>query len=166
MSARALFIKWLAPVIQLELRIPPLALVAAFAVAIALTSVYAPLLRISMPGHIYIAAALVFLGVVIAAVGVFQFRRARTTVNPMRPHKASTVVSSGLYHWSRNPMYLGMALALLGLAAWACALAGYLLVSGFCWYLTRFQIIPEEKALLASFGPEFALYMKKVRRWI
>jgi protein-S-isoprenylcysteine O-methyltransferase Ste14 len=63
-------------------------------------------------------------------------------------------------------MYLGMALALLGLAAWASALAGYLLVLAFCWYLTRFQIIPEEKALLAAFGAEFTQYLAKVRRWI
>ena len=62
-------------------------------------------------------------------------------------------------------MYLGMALVLLGLAAWASALAGYLLVPGFCAYLTRFQIIPEEKALLAAFGPAFARYMATVRRW-
>jgi len=62
-------------------------------------------------------------------------------------------------------MYLGMALALLGLAAWLSELAGYLLVLGFCWYLTIFQIIPEERALLATFGPEFARYMATVRRW-
>jgi protein-S-isoprenylcysteine O-methyltransferase Ste14 len=151
---------------QLELRVPPLALVASFAVAIALVSVYAPLLRIPIPGHRYAAAALVFVGLMLVAVGVLQFRRARTTVNPMSPDKASALVSSGLYRWSRNPMYLGMASALLGLAAWASALAGYLLVVAYCWYLTLFQIIPEEKALLASFGPEFAQYMAKVRRWV
>ena len=151
---------------QLELRIPPLVLAAAFAVAIALVSVHAPLLRIPIPGHKYAGAALVIVGLMVSAVGVLQFRRARTTVNPMSPHKASAVVSSGLYRWSRNPMYLGMAVALLGLAVWASALAAYLLVVAFCWYLTLFQIIPEEKALLAAFGPEFAQYMAKVRRWV
>ena len=76
---------------QLELRIPPLALVAAFAVAIALVTVYVPLLRVALPGHKYAAAALVFFGLLVALVGVLQFRRARTTVNPMSPHKASCV---------------------------------------------------------------------------
>ena len=152
--------------LRLELLIPPLVLVTGFAVAIALMSVYVPLLRIPVPGRKYAAAALVFVGLVVAAVGVVQFRQARTTVNPMSPHKASTVVSSGLYRWSRNPMYLGMALVLLGTAAWASALSGYLLVLGFCWYLTRFQIVPEEKALLAGFGSEYAQYMAKVRRWV
>lgn len=150
----------------LELRIPPLVLAAGFAIAIALVSAYVPLLHIPVPGHRYAAVALSFTGFVIAATGVLQFRRAQTTVNPMSPHKASTVVSSGLYRWSRNPMYLGMALALLGSAAWGSAFAGYLLVPGFCGYLTRFQIVPEEKALLSDFGPEFAQYMSKVRRWI
>ncbi len=151
---------------QLELRIPPLAVVAAFAVAIWLVTVYVPLVRIPLPGHKYAALALVLVGLLLALVGVLQFRRARTTVNPMSPDKASAVVSSGLYRWSRNPMYLGMALLLLGVAAWGSTLAGYLLIPGFCWYLTRFQIIPEEKALLATFGQEFARYMARVRRWI
>jgi len=142
-----------------------LVLVGAFAGAIVLASVYVPLIRIPIPGHKYAAAALVSVGLAVAAVGVLQFRQARTTVNPMSPQKASAVVSSGLYRWSRNPMYLGMALALLGLAAWLSELAGYLLVLGFCWYLTIFQIIPEERALLATFGPEFARYMATVRRW-
>lgn len=151
---------------QLALRVPPLALVVAFAVAIALVTVYLPLVRIPLPGHKYASAALIFAGLLVALVGVIQFRRARTTVNPMSPSKASAVVSSGIYRWSRNPMYLGMALALLGLAAWGSTLAGYLLVPGFCWYLTRFQIIPEEEALLAIFRQEFAQYMASVRRWV
>lgn len=151
---------------QLELRIPPLALTAATAVAIALAHVYAPLLRIPFPGQKYASAALVLIGFLLAAVGVAQFRRSRTTVNPMSPNQASAIVTTGLYRVTRNPMYLGMALVLLGVAAWGSALAGYLLVGGFCWYLTRFQIIPEEKALLAAFGAEFADYMGRVRRWV
>lgn len=150
----------------LELRIPPLALVAVFAVGIALVTVYVPLVVVPFPGHQYAAAALVLAGLLLALVGVVQFRRARTTVNPMSPAKASALVSSGIYRWSRNPMYLGMALLLLGVAAWGSTLAGYLLVLAFCWFLTRFQIIPEERALLAAFGQEFAQYMAGVRRWI
>ena len=151
---------------KLELRIPPLALVAVFAVGIALVTVYVPLVAIPILGHKYAAAALVVAGLLLALVGVLQFRRARTTVNPMSPAKTSVVVSSGIYRWSRNPMYLGMALLLLGVAAWGSTLAGYLLVLAFCWFLTRFQILPEERALLAAFGQEFAQYMARVRRWI
>jgi len=151
---------------QLELRIPPPALVATFAVTILLVTVYVPLVRIPFPGHKYASAGLVFVGLLVALVAVLQFRLARTTANPMSPHKASALISSGIYRWSRNPMYVGLALALLGVAAWGSTLAGYLLVLGFCWYLTRFQIIPEEKALLAAFGQEYAQYMARVRRWV
>jgi protein-S-isoprenylcysteine O-methyltransferase Ste14 len=150
----------------LSLRIPPLAVVAAFAAAIVLAGIHVPLARISVPGHAYLAVSLAVLGFLIALLGVIQFRRAGTTVNPMAPHKASAVVSSGIYRVSRNPMYLGFALALLGVAAWTCALTGYCLVLGFCWYLTRFQIIPEEQALLAAFGDEFTRYKASVRRWL
>ena len=150
---------------QLELRIPPLALVAVFAAAIALVTVYAPLLRIPLPGHRYAAAAPMFFGLLVALAGVVQFRQARTTADPRFPHKASAVVTTGVYRWSRNPMYLGVAIALAGVAAWGSTLAGYLLVLAFCRYLTRFQIIPEEKALLATFGQEFAQYMARVGRW-
>lgn len=151
---------------RLELRIPPLALVAVFMAGIALVTVYAPLVVVPFPGHKYASAGLVLAGLLLALVGVLQFRKARTTVNPMSPAKASALVSSGIYRWSRNPMYLGMALLLLGVAAWGSTLAGYLLVVAFCWYLTRFQIVPEERALLAAFGQEFAQYKARVRRWI
>jgi protein-S-isoprenylcysteine O-methyltransferase Ste14 len=151
---------------RLELRIPPLALAAAFAGAIALASAHAPLLRLPSPGRRLVAASLAIAGLAVALAGVVQFRRARTTVDPTSPERTTAIVTSGLYRWSRNPMYLGMALMLLGAAAWASTLAGYLLVAAFCAYLTRFQIVPEERALAVAFGPEFERYAATVRRWI
>ena len=151
---------------RLELRIPPLMLVALFAAAIGAASVWMPLVRVPVPGHRALAVVLVLAGLGAALAGVLAFRRARTTVNPMAPQRATAVVRTGLYRLSRNPMYLGLALALLGLAAWGSALTGYALVAAFCGYLTRFQIKPEERALLQRFGPEFADYMSQVRRWI
>ncbi len=63
-------------------------------------------------------------------------------------------------------MYLGMAVALLGLSAWFSTVLGYALIPLFCLYITEFQIKPEERALLASFGAEYEAYMAKVRRWV
>lgn len=154
------------PVSRLELRIPPLVLVAATVAGIWLSTIYAPLVRVPFAGRQCVAAALVLAGLLLAAGGVLQFRRHRTTVNPMSPDKASAVVTSGSYRISRNPMYLGMAVVLLGVAAWGATLTGYLLVGAFCAYLTRFQIVPEERALLAAFGQEFSQYQARVRRWI
>jgi protein-S-isoprenylcysteine O-methyltransferase Ste14 len=151
---------------QLELKIPPLALCAAFAAAIIAFGYVAPLANAPFPGHRVAAIALLIVGVAVAVAGVVQFRRAKTTVNPMVPSRASSFVASGVFGLSRNPMYLSMVLALLGLSAWRSTLPGYALVPLFFLYMTKFQIKPEERALLASFGDEFAAYMTKVRRWL
>jgi len=151
---------------RLELRVPPVLLGVLFAAGIVLASRHVPLMRLPFPGRRTVAVTAMLAGTLLALAGVWQFRRLGTSVNPMAPERASRVVSGGLYRWSRNPMYLGMALVLSGLAAWESTLAGYAVTALFCAYLTRFQILPEERALLAAFGPEFAAYMARVRRWI
>lgn len=151
---------------HLELKIPPLALCAVFAVAIAAFAHLAPGANLTVRGHQVISIAAVLIGIAVASAGVVEFRRAKTTVNPLAPGNASSVVASGVYRISRNPMYLGMAVALFGVAAWSSTLIGYALIPIFCIYMTQFQIKPEERALLASFGDGFASYMAKVRRWV
>lgn len=151
---------------QLELKIPPLALCAVFSVAIVAFGYFAPFANIPFPGHRTVAIALLLVGIAIAAAGVVQFQLARTSVNPMFPSRASSIVACGVFSLSRNPMYLGMALALLGLSAWHATIPGCLLVPLFCLYMTEFQIKPEERVLLARFGDEFSAYMAKVRRWV
>jgi protein-S-isoprenylcysteine O-methyltransferase Ste14 len=150
----------------LELRIPPLALWAVFAVAVVALAHFVPDGNLAFPGSRAVSVAALVAGVAVAVAGVIQFRRAKTTVNPLAPSRATTVVASGVYRFSRNPMYLGMAAALLGVAAWSSTLLGYILVPVFCAYMTRFQIKPEEQALLAAFGDEFERYMRQVRRWV
>ncbi|GIU38097.1 isoprenylcysteine carboxylmethyltransferase family protein [Shewanella schlegeliana] len=111
-------------------------------------------------------ALLLAFGVFCAIAGVISFNRAKTTVHPLKPETASALVTSGIYRFSRNPMYLGMALAL---CAWACYLGSIWSVvgiAGFLLYMYRFQIRPEERALEAIFGQEFIGYKKRVRPWI
>ncbi|MCU0761252.1 MAG: isoprenylcysteine carboxylmethyltransferase family protein [Steroidobacteraceae bacterium] len=118
-----------------------------------------PLLRV-------VAVALVLAGLAIDVVGVLSFRRARTTINPLKPANSSALVTSGIYGLTRNPMYLGMATLLLGWAAWLgtpWALAG---VALFVAWITRFQIVPEERVLARLFGADFEAYRARVRRWI
>ena len=101
-----------------------------------------------------------------ALAGVYCFRRAHTTVDPLHPDKASRLVSGGIYRVSRNPMYLGFALLLL---AWAVFLASPWMLLGvpaFMLYIGRFQIQPEERALETLFGQEFRDYRAQVRRWL
>lgn len=151
---------------KLELKVPPVAVWLVFALLIWLVSQVLPLLLLTFRGHQGLAVLLFVAGGVIALMGVLAFRRAQTTVNPLLPHQASCVVDSGIFKYTRNPMYLGMAVSLLGVAAWWSTFGGYLLVPLFCLYLTHFQIIPEERALLKLFGAPCADYMQRVRRWL
>ena len=151
---------------RLELRVPPLALAALCAIGItALPDIVAlPLLAFS--GHKVVAVGAFVLGALIAAGGVIEFKRSTTTVNPLTPEQSRSIVTTGVYRWSRNPMYVGMATALLGVAVWRASLPGYALVPLFCAWLDRFQIQPEERVLLAGFGAEYSNYMSQVRRWV
>lgn len=150
----------------LELRIPPLALFVVFAVAIWAVGRYFPAANLALPGRQTIALISVLLGLGVVSAGVFEFRRSKTTMSPFSPERTASVVSSGIYRWSRNPMYLGMAMALFGVAVWRASWPGFVVMLLFCAYLTRFQIVPEERMLLNLFGEEFATYMNQVRRWI
>lgn len=151
---------------RLDLKIPPLALLLAFAAAAYALGKLAPIAALPFPGQRLAGIVAVLLGAAIAIAGVFEFHRAKTTVNPTAPDRASCVVASGIYRVSRNPMYLGMAIALTGIAALQSALSGYLLIPVFFGYLTAFQIRPEERMLLARFGQNYSDYMATVRRWL
>jgi protein-S-isoprenylcysteine O-methyltransferase Ste14 len=151
---------------SLELKIPPGPLAALFGAAMFGVSATTPAATFRVPGRTGIAIGLALLATVIALAGVVAFRANRTTVNPLNPAAASALVSSGVYRFSRNPMYLGF---LLALSAWAIYLSNALaalLLPAFVAYMNRFQIKPEERALLAKFGPAFSKYVAAVRRWV
>jgi protein-S-isoprenylcysteine O-methyltransferase Ste14 len=143
----------------LELKIPPLAVLVLFALAVYAAGRWLPSGNLPFVASPASALAAVVAGVGMALAGVVQFRRTGTTVDPLAPGKASALVDAGVYRWTRNPMYLGMALVL-------GSIPGVALVGGFCAYLTRFQIVPEERALQAIFGDAYIGYMSRVRRWI
>jgi protein-S-isoprenylcysteine O-methyltransferase Ste14 len=150
----------------LELRIPPPLICAIVADLMWLTALVAIHFDFDFPGRLPAAAALSLLGLFIAIAGVVSFKRAKTTVNPTRPDSASTLVVSGVYRFTRNPMYLGLLIVLL---AWGVFLANALAliwIPAFVVYMNRFQISPEERALSRLFLHEFPAYKARVRRWI
>ena len=105
-------------------------------------------------------------GILLDGIGVWQFLRARTTVNPLRPQRSSALVTGGLYRISRNPMYLGMLLLLCG---WCVYLANPLALAVlplFVLIINRLQIQPEERALQQLFGQPYLDYCQRVRRWL
>lgn len=125
-----------------------------------------PALGFELPAGWIIAASLAVAGLVIAILGVVSFRRAGTTVNPLQPTATSSLVISGIYRWTRNPMYLGMLLVLLGWGVFLANALAILLAAAFVSLMNRLQIGPEEKILAARFGAEFAAYQSTVRRWL
>lgn len=123
-------------------------------------------LSFALPERRAASIVLVASGVAISAAGTWSFWRARTTVNPTRPEAASSLVATGVYRLTRNPMYLGLFLVLAG---WAAHLANAAILPGpllFALYITRFQILPEERVLAAKFGRDFEAYRHRTRRWI
>jgi len=104
-------------------------------------------------------------GAAIGFAGIWSFRRVRTTVNPWRPRASSALVMSGVYRRTRNPMYLGLLLALAGWGLYLANLYCLLLALTFVPYMNRFQIRPEERALEQAFGEVFVEYCRQVRRW-
>lgn len=149
----------------LELRIPPLALLLVFASGMVVVA-YAVPAAITVPWRVALAIALALAGALVALAGVVAFRKHRTTVNPFTPEQSSSLVSTGIYRFSRNPMYLGFLLALAGLGALLANWASALLIPVFVAYMNRFQIQPEERALRQRFGQAFATYSATVRRWL
>lgn len=148
----------------LQNRIPPVAVLVVCALLMLLGAL--PWLGMLSTVRLALAFSTLLLGCAICLAGVLSFRQARTTVNPLVPQEASTLVDGGIYRYSRNPMYLGFAIVLL---AWALALGKalpFLGVIGFVLYIQRFQILPEERALQQRFGASFGSYKSRVRRWI
>lgn len=150
----------------LELKVPPLAVVLIIAAAMWLASICTPFLSLAIPWRLAFAASLAGVGIAFAATGVLAFRRASTTVNPTTPEATSTVVASGIYRFSRNPMYVGMLFILAGWAIFLANMLPPLFLPAFVAYMNRFQIGPEERALSARFGSEYASYLRSVRRWL
>lgn len=151
----------------LENRIPPLLVTALFAYIMAAIAGMLPQVTFILPERGKIAGGIVLLGLLVMLVAAMQFRRAKTTVDPLHPQAASSLVSGGIFRLSRNPMYLGMAIVLLGWAAFlGNAPALVLGLWGFVAFIGRFQIAPEERVLQGHFGAAFDAYAARTRRWI
>ena len=110
--------------------------------------------------------ALIVLGLGVVAVSIRSFVVAGTTPSPVQPKNTTQLVTSGAYALSRNPMYVGDAVMLAGVAAWLGSVLDLVLIAAFVWFIDRFQIAAEEKALAEIFGDQYVTYRGKVRRWL
>lgn len=126
----------------------------------------APQWQITFPFQVPIAASLIAIGLMLDITSILAFRRVKTTVTPLAPEKASSLVIGGLYKFTRNPMYLGLLLILSGVCILIGNPAGVVALIGFVAYINAFQIKPEERLLEQNFGAEYLRYQQTVRRWL
>ena len=154
------------PMKSLELKIPPPAIAVLVAAAMWALSRLTPSLQVPTGIRLLLAVAVALVGIGFSAAGVISFRRAKTTINPTKPQLTSSLVSSGIYTVTRNPMYVGLLFVLLALAIFLSSAWALLGPAAYFLYIGRFQIAPEERALTALFGAEYTAYLSKVRRWL
>lgn len=112
-------------------------------------------------GFVFIAAAAFLDG-----GAVLQFFRTHTTINPLRPENAEKLVITGMYRYSRNPMYVGLLFLLIGWAILLGSLSPLILLPLFIIIMNRQQIIPEEEILESKFGQPYKDYKYSVNRWL
>lgn len=150
----------------MKFRVLPIIQVLLFALLMYGIRTLFPFMVIQFSGQWMIALLILVFGVLIVLLGGMRFRAAGTTFNPLEPERVSSLVVSGVYRHSRNPMYLGFFLVLLAWAVYLGSILSVLLVFLFILVINRVYILPEETVLLAKFGPDYAAYCKKVRRWL
>ena len=151
---------------RLELKIPPVGVFLLCAVGMWIIPFQIPLIDFFFLYRLPFSLLLIMAGGIFAVAGIFAFLRGQTTLNPIKPEAASTIITHGIYRFSRNPMYVGLLFVLTAWAVWLNNLLAFLFLPAFVLYMNRFQILPEERALQYKFGSEFNAYMMSVRRWL
>jgi len=150
----------------LEHKVPPPVVGALVAALMWAVAPLGPSLGLPAGAKYWVVALVAAVGVAFDLSGLVAFRASRTTINPLRPERASALVTGGVYRLTRNPMYVGIALLLVAWALHLAALAAFAGPVAFVLYVTWFQIIPEERVLRRLFGEEYAAYTARVRRWL
>ena len=118
------------------------------------------------PSLVWLVIVFGGMGCAIGATSVLQFLLAKTTLNPFQLETASQLVTGGIYRLSRNPMYLSLVFILLAWMVYLGSLSALFGVGLFIWYVTKFQIKPEEEGLKHLFGDAFIAYCQRTRRWL
>jgi len=151
---------------SLKLKIPPPAVALLFWLLMWLASLLVAPVEMPFAFRMGVAIVLASAGLALGFAGIVSCWKAQTTINPTKPSATSSLVTSGVFRFSRNPMYLSL---LIHLLAWAAYLSNWLaliFLPVFVLYMNEFQIKPEERALSSLFGPEYASYKARVRRWL
>ncbi|MBT8236467.1 MAG: isoprenylcysteine carboxylmethyltransferase family protein [Bacteroidia bacterium] len=149
----------------MRLKLPPAVIFLIFVLLMYLLDRFLPVGEFEFFGRKYLILTLVGIGLVLAIWAMILFFMNKTTIDPREPGKASVLVVSGIYRFTRNPMYLSLLLFLLAYGLYLGNAFNTLLAAGFVSYMNAFQIKPEEEALGNLFGESYSRYCKEVRRW-
>ena len=149
----------------MKLKLPPVVIFFVFALLMYLLAKFLPFGEFDFFGRRYLILILLTLSVAIGLIAIGHFFKAKTTIDPRKPDKSSKLVTKGIFAYTRNPMYLAILLVLLAFGLILGNAFNTLLAVGFMVYMNRFQIAPEESALLQKFGKEYRQYFVRVRRW-
>lgn len=144
----------------------PVVFVAIFMAIMVVLDLTVLVYKIVIPNHSILSLFIFLLGVIIIAIGGYSFRKVNTTVNPMTPEKTTQLVMTGVYNYSRNPMYIGFLFWLIACAIFLGNAVNILLLPSYMILVNKLYILPEEKILDNIFGDEFTEYKKNVRRWL
>jgi protein-S-isoprenylcysteine O-methyltransferase Ste14 len=150
----------------LELKVPPDIVALVVAALMWIASAVAPTLAIPVTLHVGIAAVLIAAGIGAIISARVVLSRANTNWKPATPGRTNRLVTTGVYRFTRNPMYFGTLLILLGWAVVLKSPFAMFLPAAYMFYMKRFQIRPEERTLSALFGREYGDYLRHVRRWL
>lgn len=149
----------------MHLKIPPVVTLLITGILMYALAYLLPVGFFDFTGRFYLMYFLFGLSCIIGATSIFKFIKNKTTVNPVKLKSVSSLVVSGIYRFTRNPMYLAMLLLLLVWALYLGNAFNAILAALFISFMNKFQIIPEEKVLLELFGREYKNYKMSVRRW-
>ena len=149
---------------RLRNKIPPPIVTLTFILLSFWLANYLPKLVFNYQGLLSLIMTLI--GLTIIVIGVKTFHKSDTTVNPLNPSEASHLVTHGVFSYTRNPMYLGMVIILLGVSIYNGVYIGIIILPCFIFYITEFQIKPEEEAMEEIFPGDYTDYLKRVRRWL
>ncbi len=151
---------------NLELKIiPPVQVFISACLMGSLTS-YFPQFHFNVPASLPIIIILILVSATIGILALYDFHKHQTTFHPHTPEKTSKVVDTGVFAYTRNPMYISLLLALIAFGVYLQNFVSFIIIPLFIWYITRFQIIPEERMLDKLFPNDYQAYYKKVRRWL
>ena len=122
-----------------------------------------PIARVLSTAH-SIGAVLILSGIALILWAARLFSQAGTAIKPFE--ESSKLITGGPYRWSRNPIYLGMVIVLLGIGMTLGTLAPFAVIPVFVWLIRKNFIAHEEAMLEKSFGSAYAEYKRRIRRWL